>query len=261
MCGRFAMYAPASSIAEVFGLDLPDIPEVPARYNLAPTDPVLGIRVQGGTRVGGVYRWGLVPWWAEDKKVGARWINARSEDVGKTRVFREPFAQRRLVVPASGFYEWRLEAGRKQAYFFRRADGRPMAFAGLWDRWRPRAAREEDAGPRFTASAAAREEDAGPRLTAPAAVSDEVVSCTILTTRAAEVVEPVHDRMPVVLAERDLERWLDPGVEDPEVLRDLLVPREGLEVVRVGPRVNKAGNEGADLVEAVPSPPPSLFDR
>jgi len=217
MCGRFALYAPASTIAEVFGLDLPEVPLLTARYNLAPTDPVLGIRVSAGARVGGVYRWGLVPWWAEDKKVGARWINARSEAVATTKPFKEPVATRRLVVPASGFYEWREEEGRKQAYFFRRPDGRPLALAGLWDKWK------KD--------------------------GEEIVSCTVLTTRAAEEVTPFHDRMPVILNERDIDRWLDPEEKDPDALKSLYVPREGLEVVRVGPRVNKAGNEGADLID------------
>lgn len=218
MCGRFALYAPASTIAEVFGLDLPDVPLLAPRYNLAPTDPVLGVRRAGDARTAGVYRWGLVPWWAEDKKVGARWINARSEEVHRTRVFREAFQRRRLVVPADGFYEWRAEDGRKQAYFFRRPDGRPLAFAAVWERWHKG--------------------------------GEEVVSCAVLTTSAAEVVAPIHDRMPVVLREDDLDRWLDPD-EDAERLRALCLPREGLEAVRVGPRVNKAGNEGPDLIEAV----------
>jgi len=217
MCGRFALYAPASTIAEVFGLDLPEVPLLAPRYNLAPTDPVLGVRVSNGARIGGVYRWGLVPWWAEDKKVGARWINARSEDVARTKVFQEPIRQRRLVVPASGFYEWREEGGRKQAYFFRRPDGRPLALAGVWDRWKKN--------------------------------GEEVLSCAVLTTRAADEVAPVHDRMPVILAERDVARWLDPDERDPAALADLCAPRDGLEVVRVGPRVNKAGNEGADLID------------
>lgn len=219
MCGRFALYAPASTIAEVFGLDLPEVPLLAPRYNLAPTDPVLGIRASVGARQAGVYRWGLVPWWSEDKKVGARWINARSEEVDKTRVFQDPIANRRLVVPASGFYEWREEEGRKQAYFFRRADGRPLAFAAVWDRWRKS--------------------------------GEEILSCAILTTRASEEVLPVHDRMPVILRERDLDRWLDPEQRDAGAVRDLCVPREGLEVVRVGPRVNKAGNEGPDLIDAL----------
>jgi putative SOS response-associated peptidase YedK len=193
------------------------VPEFQPRYNLCPTDPVLGIRFTGGGRVADMYRWGLVPWWADSIKVGARWINARSEDAAKTKPFREPLAERRLVVPASGFYEWRLEDGRKQAYFFRRPDGRPLAFAGMWDRWGPREA--------------------------------PVISCTVLTTSPSEEMRPYHDRMPVILAERDLAHWLDPEERDPGVLRDLLVPREGLEPIRVGPRVNKAGEEGADLVE------------
>jgi len=105
MCGRFAMYAPSSAIAEVFGVALPDLPVLDARYNIAPTDPVLGVRVSQGARVAETFRWGLVPFWARGSKIGARMINARSETAATSKAFRDAFARRRIVVVASGFYE------------------------------------------------------------------------------------------------------------------------------------------------------------
>lgn len=210
------MYAPTSALAEELGLE--DLPEVEPRYNIAPTDPILGVRLDGGERVAQTFHWGLVPFWSKDRKGGARMINARAETAADKPAFREAMRQRRVLIPASGFYEWRDEDG-KQPYLFRRRDGRPLVFAGLWERWWDRTAKEA------------------------------LVSATILVTEAAEVVQPIHDRMPVILPPEAYDRWLAAG--DPSEVRDLLRPWTGdeLEARRVSRSVNSVKNDGPELIE------------
>jgi len=224
MCGRFALYAPAGDLTEVFGVDV--LPELVARYNIAPTDEVLGVRAFSGGRMGELYRWGLVPWWSKDASGGARMINARSEKAATAPAFRDAMAFRRLLVPASGFYEWRRVGGQRLPVFYRREDGAPMAFAGLWERWR------------------------GP--------DGELRSCTILTTDANDLVRPVHDRMPVILPPTAWTRWLDPDLHDPAEVQHLLAPypREDLVAVPVSQRVNSVRNEGPELVDPVANEEP-----
>src|SRR5580692_10314149 len=172
MCGRFALYTPPAKIARYFGATLaagPDGEHAPS-WNVAPTDSVLGVRdrparraeqgqagqspseqsppEEGAAEEGGEperllmsLRWGLIPWWSKDAKSGSRLFNARGETVAARASFREAFRERRIIVPADGFYEWRhLKTGGKQPHYFARADGAPMAFAGLAERWRDKAA-------------------------------------------------------------------------------------------------------------------------
>lgn len=219
MCGRFALYAPASDIAEVFGVD--ELPEIVDRYNIAPTDPVLGIRAYEDGRMAEEYRWGLVPFWSKDAKGAARLINARAEKAATAPAFREAMSRRRLLIPASGFYEW-LKVGKDRLpTLFRLDSGLPMAFAGVWERWR------------------------GP---------DGVLrTCSILTTDANDVVRPLHDRMPVILPRRSWDAWLDPNQRDAAAVRHLLAPYalDDLEAVPVGTAVNNVKNEGPQLIEPV----------
>lgn len=219
MCGRYALYAPASQIAETFDLAPADLPDLSARYNIAPTSAVLGVHAYGGPTAER-FRWGLIPFWADDpKKFGARMINARSETAHSSGAFKHAMAHRRLLVPASGFYEWEHRGDQKLPWFYRLQGDRVMALAGLWERW------EGD--------------------------GEEIRSCTILTTEANDLVEPVHDRMPVILPPAAWERWLDPDQRDPEAVRDLLHPYHGDDLVtwRVSQRVNRNDTEGEALVE------------
>jgi putative SOS response-associated peptidase YedK len=192
MCGRFALTDPDADLAVQFGL--PDIPDLQPRYNIAPTQPVAAVRVRprGRVREMALLRWGLVPFWAKDPKIGARMINARSETVSEKPAFRDAFRRRRCLIVADGFYEWQKSNGSKQPHFIRLHDGRPFAFAGLWERWQ--------------------------------GAETEIESCTLLTTEPNELLLPVHNRMPVILHPSDYDIWLDTELENADLLRRLLRP-------------------------------------
>ena len=136
MCGRFTQAAPGEVIAELF--DLPEVPKLTPRYNIAPTQDVAAVRagVEGG-RVLVELRWGLIPSWAKDRSIGSRMINARAETVADKPAFRAALRSRRCLVLADGFYEWQRLGARKQPYFIGLRNGGPFAFAGLWERWAP----------------------------------------------------------------------------------------------------------------------------
>ena len=192
MCGRFTQAAPNETVAELF--QLPSVPALAPRYNIAPTQDVAAVRagVAGGRELVAL-RWGLLPSWASERSVAARMINARAETLADKPAFRAAFRSRRCLVVADGFYEWQRLGGRKQPHFVGFGDGRPFGLAGLWERWTG-----EEGGP--------------------------VESCTIVTTAANEVVAPLHDRMPVILEPGEFALWLDPEVRNPEALRPLLRP-------------------------------------
>jgi putative SOS response-associated peptidase YedK len=177
-----------------------------------------------GERLLEMRRWGLVPGWARDPRVGNRMINARSETVAERPAFRTAFRVRRCLVPADGFYEWAGGPGPRQPYYIALADGSPFAIAGLWEQW----SREGN---------------------------DVIESCTLLTTRANERVAAVHDRMPVILEAEDYERWLDPALRDPDRLRDMLrpLPAERLALHAVSRRVNDPHHDDPSCVAPVAS--------
>lgn len=226
MCGRTNLTATPEELAEAFALD--EVPVLAPRYNIAPSQPMPAVRMEAArrTRRLGQLRWGLVPHWASDPAEGARLINARSESAHTRAAFREPFRERRCVIPATGFYEWRRIERSRQPYLLRRRDGRPMGLAGVWDRWRPPANAE---------------------------AHEAIESCAILTTPANELVARLHDRMPLVLDPRDYEQWLDPELTDPRLLRPLLrpYPAEEMVAIPVSPRVNSPHNDDPTLVDPV----------
>ncbi|HEX6476179.1 MAG TPA: SOS response-associated peptidase [Acidimicrobiales bacterium] len=228
MCGRFVAATPPSVLAERFVVDEVVVDDRPPSWNVAPTADVYAVaRSRQGSRRLGTLRWGLVPSWADNPGGAARHITARAETVATNGVFREPFARRRCIVPADGFYEWRaaIEPGdAKQPFFIGPADGRPLALAGLWDAWR-------DAEGRW------------------------LRTCTIITTKANAVVAPLHDRMPVVLPEAAWTGWLDPDALDVRGARALLAPAPDnlLERRPVSTAVNSARNDGPELVEILPA--------
>ncbi|MBO1320863.1 SOS response-associated peptidase [Acanthopleuribacter pedis] len=224
------MYLPAQTIASFF-LILNE-PDHPPRYNIAPTQPVLAVFQSPAGRRGVPMRWGLIPHWARDIKIGAKLANARSETLHEKPSFRTAFNRRRCLIPADGFYEWVAVKGRKQPYFIRRRDGNPLAFAGLWEVW-------------------------------VAADQSELVSCTIVTTAANREMTPVHHRMPVILEPGQFDRWLDPDNQNPRSLCDLMRPMRdgGLVLQAVDDYVNRTGNEGPRCIEPAatfptPSSPP-----
>lgn len=224
MCGRFALKLPPAALKDYF--DLAEAPDYGPRYNIVPTTPILAIRQVEGVRRADPLRWGLIPHWAKDEKIGYSTINARAETVAAKPAFREAFRRRRCLIPADGFYEWQAQPGTKtkQPYFISRADGAPLAFAGLWERWRP------------------------PQ-------GDPVESCSIIVTAANALVQPIHDRMPVLLDPEDFGAWLNPDNRDTHTLTGLLrsYPDERMKAVPVSLRVNNPRNDDADLMEGIGS--------
>ena len=223
MCGRFVLMTQGTSLAERFKLE--EVPDLEPRYNIAPTQKVAIIRLNPETlqRRLVLVKWGLIPFWAKDTSIGNRLINARAESAAEKPAFRSAFKSKRCLVPADGYYEWKkMKGGQKQPYLARNADGSPFAFAGLWERWQ--------------------------------APEDEVIeSCTILTTDANDLTQPIHDRMPVILKPEDYDLWLDPQVKAPNLLKPLLRPYPSEEMVAepVSPKVNKASYDAPDCVEAI----------
>ena len=237
MCGRYVTVSSPALLAERFHVTDIRLPEgeLEPSYNVAPRADVPVIaerRGEPGTheRVLDVVRWGLVPFWAKDPKIGDRMINARADKILTSSAFKRPFERRRCIVPADGFYEWeKIEVPgkakpKKQPWFIRRRDGEPLAFAGLWEIW-------HDPNPG----------DDAPRLR----------SCVIITTDANELLAPIHDRIPVVLPESAWDTWLDAENHDTAKLHELLVasPASELEMWPVSTLVNKADNNGPELLE------------
>jgi putative SOS response-associated peptidase YedK len=194
MCGRFVQAVDPETYAVVFGAEMVVSETLSPSYNVAPTDRVYAVAEHEGRRLLGTFRWGLIPWWAEDDGIGAKHINARAETVATKAAFRDSFARKRCIVPVDGFYEWERKEAGKLPHFVRAADGSPLALAGLW--------------------ATRTDRDTGERL----------ASCTIITTAPNELLRPIHDRMPVVLAPQEWGAWLDPQEEDLEALLALLRP-------------------------------------
>lgn len=219
MCGRFIQVESGRALAERFGLTLPA--DHAARYNVAPSQPVLGVRAVDGGRELAWLRWGLVPSWSAEPRSNYSTINARAETVAEKPTYRQAFRRRRCLIPADGFYEWRKVGGRKQPYCIGLVDGAPFAFAGLWERWE----REEQI----------------------------VESCTILATQANQRIAQIHDRMPVILDPADYDAWLDPALQDAARLSLLLqpYPAERTTLWPVGLAVNRPGNQGSELMAPV----------
>lgn len=222
MCGRFSQQRPASELAEIFAAEpLADDPA--PRFNVAPTDEALVVVQREDRRAITAYRWGLIPHWADAAKVGSRMFNARAETLTSSPAFRDAFRRKRCLVPVDGFYEWHREGTRRQPFAIARADGRPLALAGLWSGWRD-------------------------------AVTERVVrTFTIITSRPNDQMADLHDRMPVVVPDDAWERWLDPTFRDPAELQGLFEPTDdiALRIWPVSPLVNNVRNDGPALFEEV----------
>ena len=223
MCGRFVLATPISELQRAFGFA--DAPNLPPRYNVAPTQYVAVVTAaDGGGRALTAMRWGLVPFWAADPSVGARMINARGETVAEKPAFRVAFRQRRCLVPADGFYEWLVAGRAKRPFLIRRKDRAPIAFAGLWEVWR---------GPK-----------GGPALDPP------LRSVTIVTTAANDDLRHLHDRMPVILDAGGQAAWLDPAATVGTVAALVRAAPSGLlDAVAVSTRVNAVRNDDPSLIE------------
>ncbi|BDI19573.1 DUF159 family protein [Nostoc cf. commune SO-36] len=193
MCGRFTLNQSAEALSQVFHVE--SVPDIAAQHNIAPTQMVVTVlqNPENKKRELKQLHWGLIPSWAKDAGMGAKLINARAETVSEKPSFRSAFKHRRCLVVADGFYEWQRQQGKKQPFYFRLQDEQPFGFAGLWEKWRSPS-------------------------------NEEIISCTILTTAANELLQPIHERMPVILEPQDYDLWLDSQVETPQTLQQLLRP-------------------------------------
>lgn len=221
MCGRFTQERPASDLAEIFGAE-PLVDDPGAHYNVAPTDEALVVVQREDRRAVTAYRWGLIPHWATEAKIGSRMINARAETITASPAFREAFTRKRCIVPVESFYEWKRDGTIRQPYRIVRRDGAPLALAGLWSGWRDPA-------------------------------TDTVRrTFSIVTTTPNDAIATLHDRMPVVLERDRWDRWLDPRLVDPGELLGLLAPSEAdLEIHAVGRAVNDVRRDGPELIERI----------
>ena len=223
MCGRFTLGATAATLAAQF--DLANVPTWTPRYNIAPTQEVLVVLQPSpqANQEARLHRWGLIPPWAKDPSIGNRMINARAETVATKPAFRRAFKERRCLLLADGLYEWQRQERRKQPFYIRLRDGRPFAFAGLWEHW------EGSEGM-------------------------AIQSCAILTTTSNEVVGRIHDRMPVILSPTDYDRWLDPSIQEPAVLQTLLrpYPADEMTAYPVSTLVNSPANDNPGCIEPLP---------
>ena len=220
MCGRFASTTPPEAVARRFKTT-GQVPNVAPSWNVAPSQPAMVVRrhPETGERRLDLLTWGLVPHWTNDLAKARKPINARAETVVTSPMFREAFQRRRCIVPADAFYEWQAqESGPKQPYAIARRDGEMLAFAGLWEGWR------------------------GP-------AGEILRTFAIIVTAANEDMAPIHDRMPVILEERNWPAWL--GEEDGDL--DAMLHSGGAGLLRIWPvsvRVNRPANNGPELLEA-----------
>ena len=234
MCGRFVSSSTPERIAAYFGAELAVEP-LGQNFNVAPTNDIYGVVATGNEALElQAFHWGLVPVWAKERKIGQRMINARSETLAEKAAFKGVFKKHRCIIPMDGFYEWavgeeggpRTKAGKlaKRPHFIHRADGEPLAVAGLWSAWKDRSEGAEEGW---------------------------LHSATVVTTSANTTMEAVHNRMPVILPRAMWNIWLDPANQNIEMLSKLLVPapEQLLTMHEVSTQVNNVRNKGGDLIE------------
>lgn len=220
MCGRFTLTLDPGDLQQAF----PDI-QFPGdwtpRFNIAPTQPVAVIANQAAHRVD-FFTWGLIPSWAKDPEIGSRLINARAETLAEKPSFRSAYRRRRCLILADGFYEWQEIPGAKgkQPMFIHLKDRSPFAFAGLWELWH-------------------------------APDASTIYSCTIITTQPNELMQPIHNRMPVILPPAAYAAWLDPAERQPDSLSPLLAPYPAgaMAAYPVSRQVNSPANDSPACIE------------
>jgi putative SOS response-associated peptidase YedK len=221
MCARYVITSPAAAVRALFGYA--EQPNFPPRYNVAPTQPIPIVRLDGGKPAFALARWGFIPAWVKDPRTFSLLINARGESVIDKPSFRNAMRRRRCLIPADGFYEWSDSAPRRP-YFVRPKAGGPIAFAGLWETW------------------------TGPN-------GEEVDTATVITTPANRLLAAIHDRMPVIVAPDAFSLWLDCAKVDEVTAAALIVPAAEtlLEYYEVSNAVNRAANDSAELIALAPA--------
>ncbi|MGD9920868.1 MAG: SOS response-associated peptidase [Pseudorhodoplanes sp.] len=224
MCGRYAITTAPEAMRRLFGYR--EMPDFPARYNVAPSQPIPVVRLWEGERQFVLMRWGLIPGFVKDPKSISLLFNARGETVNERPAFKNAMKRRRCLIPANGFYEWRRDGKSNRPYFVQRKDGGLLAFAGLWETW------------------------VGPN-------GEELDTATIVTTDACPLVESIHHRMPVILEPEAWDMWLDTLRVDEHMASALITPARDheLEVREVSPAVNRAIHDGPELIAPYSAPP------
>jgi putative SOS response-associated peptidase YedK len=220
MCGRFYLDVLAEELMQQFGLSC--APQLSAHYNIAPSQQIAAIKSVGTSRELVWLHWGLIPSWAKDSKFAYHTINARAETVENKPSFRAAFKYRRCLIPASGFFEWKATSQGKQPYCITSDDGKPFAFAGLYEHWQ------------------------GPE-------GEKIDSCSIIVTQAKGEIATIHDRMPVILCPDNYDAWLDEGTKDPAILKPLLLPygMTDIHLYPVSRSVNSPKNDSPDNIKPI----------
>lgn len=220
MCGRFTQTANKEEIEKEFKIDSFNNVNFNPRYNIAPSQDILAVRVLGAARELSELRWGLIPSWAKDPAIGNRMINARAETLTEKPSFQNAFPYRRCIIPATGFYEWKKGAGGKQPFYFYLKDKEIFGFAGLYEKWL-----DTDSG-------------------------KYIETCTLITTAPNQILKPVHDRMPVILKPQDYSEWLDTAEKDTDKLQKLLnsYPADEMASHKVSKSVNVPGFDSSELI-------------
>jgi len=220
MCGRFVRAVSLEDIAEEFGVDKPDFNLSPS-YNVAPSQNIAIIK-SGKKKSLALSKWGLVPSWAKDTAIGHKMINARSESVADKPSFKSSFKHHRILVPASGFYEWKREGNIKTPYYIRLKSKACFGFAGLASYW-----------------------------TSPQ--GDQICTSCIITTNANDLIQPVHDRMPVIIRKEDEDMWLDSEEQEKDALLALLYPypSDEMDYYAVSSMVNSPANNSSECIKPV----------
>jgi len=225
MCGRYTLYSDQDTIEEAFDVHhaADDDGIFNKNYNVAPGTPNPVVLQPKPEKKGiGALKWGLIPGWADDENIGYKMINARSETLMEKTSFKKPFQRQRCIIPANGFYEWQTIFKKKIPFYISHIENDLIGFAGLYERW-----------------------------VDPSDETNQIWSYTIITTKANELLEPLHERMPVILNQQNYAEWLNPVNSDTEALNELLVPcpSEQLRVYRVSDEVNNTKNNGAELLQ------------
>ena len=223
MCGRYTNNVKTKELNEIFGVA--GSPKREPRYNIAPTQMIDAIVEQKSDRILTQFKWGLIPSWAKDDSLAAKMINARAETLAEKPSFKNAFKSRRCIIPATGFYEWQKTKDGKQPFYFFMKDKEPFGFAGLWESWIDKQ------------------------------TGEEVETCTIITTEANKVLEPVHERMPVIVDPGYFSLWLSEDVKDIDRVQKVLVlyPAERMDSYPVSKAVNFANSDSEELIKPLNS--------
>ncbi len=220
MCGRYVITSSPEALRRLFGYT--ELPNFPARYNVAPTQPVSVVILENGERHFKLMRWGLLPSWVKEPKKFALVINARSETVLEKPAFRSAMKRRRCLIPADGYFEWKTSSARKRPHFIHRRDGEPIAFAGLAETWI-------------------------------GSNGEEMDTVAIVTAAAGPDMAELHHRVPVTIEPKDFDRWLDGNLFDEQEASSLLIaPLEGQFLWHeVSTAVNRVSNDGPHLIQSI----------